>query len=593
MVWNFFNRGIMMRQKHIKDIFFIGVFILGVIFLRIFYITRTTGPFIYADEFGYWSHAAHLAGYVWAGAMDGVSWYSFGYSLWLALTFLFSNQMVVMYRIAIGINILMCLGIYGLTYGIVTRLTKEQNTFTCGLIAFAATSFPTYIFYSYTTMCETLLALVVWLLFYELVSLEENPVWWKGLLLGMTAGYAYMVHNRMLTALLAVAICLTVLWLTNRIDWKMIVSFAVAVLAVLFYYIFLKEFLENMIANNRIFAETQTTIVRGKANTFGKIWKNFLSIFTLKNIIRPILSLMGQLWQCLSATYLLAGLGTVYVVRGLKKSFEGRQSICMYAYPFFSVLFSVGLTSVVALGPKLGVTGRIRIDSAFYGRYNECYYALLIMMALVLLCERKWGNTLRICLGVIAVYLALSMGMLVRLSGVDEGYLNIVSSVGIHIFHWLGDFSVFRCTVIALLGGVGIWGLCSLRKMGRLGYYAGLFLLVFLFSTTALYCMRASIRGENDYTKQYVPLYDYLNENTVKGEVVYTTAENKPVFDLQTRLVDKPVVAVPAGHLNTLKEEAYVVVRNEQMEEIPVKEYDVCLECEELIVLKWKGCTME
>ena len=53
------------------------------------------------------------------------------------------------------------------------------------------------------------------------------------------------------------------------------------------------------------------------------------------------------------------------------------------------------------------------------------------------------------------------------------------------------------------------------------------------------------------------------------------------------------MVAVPAGHLNTLKEEAYVVVRNEQMEEIPVKEYDVCLECEELIVLKWKGCTME
>lgn len=81
-------------------------------FLRVFYITRTTGPFIYADGFGYCSHAAHLM--------------------------------------------------------------KEQEIITCGLIAFAATCFPTYIFYSYTTMCETLLALLVWLLLYELISFRRK-----------------------------------------------------------------------------------------------------------------------------------------------------------------------------------------------------------------------------------------------------------------------------------------------------------------------------------------------------------------------------------------------------------------------------------
>lgn len=573
------------KQERLKDAFIVGIFILGVIFLRVFYITRTSGPFIYADEFGYWSHAAHMAGETWAGVMDGVSWYSFGYSFWLAIIFFFSNKMVVMYRMAILLNVLMSLGIFALAYVVVRKLAKEQEAVTCGLITFVATSFPTYIFYSYTTMCETLAALMVWLLFYELLSIEEAPKWWKGVLLGITVGYTYMVHNRLLTALLAVGVCVAVLWCCHKIDWKLIVSFVVSVLVTLLIYVVVKDFLENMIVNNQVVAETQVTVTRGVANTFEKIWERLVSIFTPEKIARPFLSLLGQLWQCLSATYLLIGIGVVYAVQYLRKSLKARQNICHYAYPLLAFLFSVGLTSVVAHGPNPGTTGRVRIDSAFYGRYNECYCPLLVMLALLLLCETKLRDTFKICLGVAVLYLALSVGMIFRLQGLD-GYLNIVSAVGIHIFHWLGEFSVWKCSVIALFGGGVVIGLCYFRRMGRLGCYAGMLALIFLFSTTALYCMRVTIRGENDYTGQYTPIYDYLNENTVKGEVVYTSSENKAAFDLQTRLVDKAVVSMSAERLAEIKEKAYAVVREEQVEELPVAEYEVCLECEEFLVLR-------
>lgn len=573
------------KKEHLKDAFFIGIFILGMIFLRVFYITRTTGPFIYADEFGYWSHAAHMTGNIWAGVMDGVSWYSFGYSFWLVLTFLFSNKMILMYRIAILLNILMSLGIFALAYGVVRKLSKEQEIITCGLIAFAATCFPTYIFYTYTTMSETLLALLVWLLFYELISLEENPRWWKGILIGFTAGYTYMVHNRLLTTVLAVVACMGVLWALHRIDWKITVSFVASMLVTFFIYVAAKDFLESIIVNNQVVAEAQVTVMRGAANTFGKIWERFVSIFTLEMIARPFLSLLGQLWQCMSATYLLIGIGVVYAVQYLRKAIKARQNICHYAYPLLAFLFSVGLTSVVAHGPNPGTTGRIRIDTAFYGRYNECYYPLIVMLALLLLCETKLRDTFKICLGVAVLYLALSVGMVFRLQGLD-GYLNIVSAVGIHIFHWLGEFSVWKCSVIALLGGGVVTGLCYFRRMGRLGCYAGMLALVFLFSTTALYCMRVTIRGENDYTKQYTPIYDYLNENTVKGEVVYTSSENKAAFDLQTRLVDKAVVSMSAERLAGIQENVYAVIREEEMDELSVTEYEVCLECEEFLVLR-------
>ena len=264
------------NREKIISIIFMGGFIFGLIFLRLFYITRTTGPFIYADEFGYWSHAAHMAGQTWAGVMNGVSWYSFGYSFWLALSFLFSDRMIVMYRIAIILNVMMCLGIYFLAYAVIRKLAKEQTVVTCGFIAFAVTCFPTYIFYSYTTMCETALALVVWLLFYELVSLEENPKWWKGMLLGLTTGYAYVVHNRLLTAIFAVGICLLLLGIWHKIDWKVIVAFAVAILAVFLFYVVFKDFLEGMIVGNQALADTQVSVVKGKSKTFQNIWRNFV-----------------------------------------------------------------------------------------------------------------------------------------------------------------------------------------------------------------------------------------------------------------------------------------------------------------------------
>ena len=571
------------NRGKIINFIFMGGFILGLIFLRLFYITRTTGPFIYADEFGYWSHAAHMAGQTWAGVMNGVSWYSFGYSFWLALTFLFSDRMIVMYRIAIILNVMMYLGIYVLAYAVIRKLAKEQTVITCGFIAFAVTCFPTYIFYSYTTMCETALALVVWLLLYELVSLEENPKWWKGMLLGLTTGYAYMVHNRLLTAVFAVGICLIFLCVWHKIDWKVIVAFAVAILATLLFYIVFKDFLEGMIVGNQALADTQVSVVKGKSNTFQNIWRKFIGLFSAERMKRPFLSLMGQPWQCLSSTYLLVGLGVVSAVRHITKNLKEKQNLCVYIYPLTAVIFSVGLTAVNTYGPERGTPGRVRIDPAFYGRYNEAYFPMMVMMAMIMLCEAEARRVLKTCTWVVVLYLALSGGMYFWLYGLD-GYLNIVSSVSIHIFHWLGEFSVWKCAGIALLGGGVIVGLCCFKRIGHLGRYAGMTVLVLLFATTALYCMRTSIRGENDYTMQYAPLYDYLNENMEKGEIAYITTNGKSAFDLQSRLVDKPVVVMWTEELDKIAEPAYAVIRAEELEEVPV-DYEICLECEDFLVL--------
>lgn len=582
------ERETMQKRKSMQDYIFAGIFILGVIIPRVFYISRTTGPFIYADEFGYWSHAAHMMGDTWAGVMDGMGWYSFGYSFWLALTFLVSNNMVVMYRAAILINVLMSVATYALGYCIVSRFLKKRDSIVCGAIAFVAVSFPTYIFYAYTTLAETLGVLVIWLLFYELILLEESPAWWKGASLGVTSMYAYMVHNRLLTAVLVVCVCLCMLWILRRIDWKIMTSFVLSAVVVFFFYVFMKEYLEGMVAANQAIVETGVAVTRGEANTFPLIFRKFMRIFSLEYIKRSFLSVMGQFWQCLSATYLLIGIGIAYCMCNFRKMVSERK-ICYYCYPFLAFMFSVGLTGVIAQGPSLQAlrsAQRIRLDSAFYGRYNECYFPLLIMLALVVLLEGNLSNIFKTYAGVVILYLCLSIGMYFRLTGVENGYLNMVSSISIHIFHWFGEFSVWKCTLTALLCSGIIVGLCCWKRMGRFAYYGGLLLTLFLFSTTALYCMRTSIRGENDYTMQYAPLYDYLNEHTQKEEIVYICDENKPAYDLQSRLVDKIVVGTVPEKIAEIEEPVYVVVRDSQLEELSGIAFEVCMECQGYTVLE-------
>lgn len=581
-------RRILQNQNKVRECLFLSLFVLGVMFLRLFYITRTFGPFIYADEFGYWSHAAHMAGHTWAGVMDGVSWYSFGYSFWLAVMFLFSDKMVVMYRGAILLNLLMSLGVYALAYHTIRKYAKELGVVTCGLIAFAVTSFPTYIFYSYTTMAETLVALVVWLLFYELISLEEKPVWWKGILLGVTSGYAYMVHNRMLTAVLAVTVCLAVLWFMRKIDWRVMLSFGISLLLMIAVYVFVKNSLDSMVVANKTVADTGTVVTRGNYNTLSFMVNKFRKVVRPEKIGKLVLSALGELWQFLSSAYLLTGLGAAAGILYLKKNIRIGQHLCSYAYPMIAVLISVAMTAVATLGGLTQENGRVRIDRLFYGRYNECYFPMIIMLALIMLCTEETGSILKISLGVIVVYLCLSVGMFFRLRGIENGYLNIVSSVSVHIFHWLGEFSVWKCSVIALIGGGIVVVLCRFKRMGQLGCWAGMLALIFLFSTTALYCMRMSIRGENDYTLRYTPVYDYLNANTVQEEVVYICEKDKAAFDLQSRLVNKSVVSILLERLSEINEEAYVVIREEQMDELPITEYEVCLECEEFLVLRLK-----
>ncbi len=572
-----------MRNKTEYLIF--AFFCLGTLVLRLFYITKVNGPFAYPDELGYWAHAAHMAGDTWAGVMDGVSWYSFGYSFVLLPALLLSNQMAVAYKIAVLFHVVMCLFVYGLAYVIARRLFPSLSVFQRGMLAFTATSFSSYIFYSYVTMCETLVTLLAWLIFYEVVSLEERDVWWKGVLLGVTAGFAYMVHNRMLAIAIAVFICIALLVFLRRLNGKTAVLCLAAFVGMYVLNGLIKDCLIGMVENNPVLGALGFTVEMGQATSEGAQIQKLLKLFAPNGFLQFILNALGQIWECLSASCLLFGMGAAYAVCRIYRGCKDRENVCLYLLPVAAVFLSVAMTAVYFYSASLSeAAGKTRIDTLFYARYNECYFGMFLLLGIGMFYEQgkvPW----KAVGGTIAVYLVLSALMAGRVGTPDDKYLNVVSSVGIHIFHWLGEFRVEKCVVTALVGLAVFAGLWHTRMPYGLQRCLACLFLVFLFATTALYCMRTCIRGENDYTARYTELFDYLNENTKSGDTVYVCEREKMAYDVQTRLIDKVVLSVEPGQLAEAVSGTYAVIRTENLPEIAGIPYEPCLEDEEYLVI--------
>lgn len=555
-------------------------FCLSTLVLRLFYISKVNGPFVYADEFGYWAHAAHLAGHTWAGVMDGIGWYNFGYSFILAPAFFLSNNMSVIYKIAVLFNAFMSIGIYGIAYLISRRIFPTLDELRRGMAAFAATSFSTYIFYSYVTLCETLLTLLVWFIFYEIVSIEEKPTWQKCFFLGAAAGIAYMTHNRMLSVIIATAFCMILFVVQHKISWKEIMIWGIALAFIAVLNGILKVHFVKLIEENHVLSELGVSVGLGSANTMGGQTQKILGLFSVNGFKEFILNVAGQLWECLSATYLLFGYGVVYAVGKMWRHMKSHKNIGVYLFPVLAMLLSVAISGVFFYENAMDQTaGAVRIDRLFYGRYNACFLGFLILLGIGLLAgeqKKQW----KIYLAVAAVYIGLAVVMSIRLGGVGDKYLNVVSAVGIHIFHWLGEFEVWKCALAALLGAVVITGLCQIRLSHHLQQYMACLFLVFLFSTTALHCMRLCIRGENDNTARYTEIFDYLRENTEENEVIYICERDKMAYDVQSRLADRVVVSLSFDQLSQIMPESYVIVREENEDKIPAEEYRICMEKE-------------
>lgn len=586
-----------MRKKRIPAL---TVFFCATVLLRCFYIVKVKGPIAYEDEMGYWGHAANLTGNTWSGVMDNIAWYSFGYSLFLVPLFLIFGDMLTMYRAAVILNIVFSLLSFYLAYKVIRKTEIfAEDAIMESMLAFLATSYSAGIFHSYIAWTETLLSFLVWLILYEMILFEEKPAIWKGMVLGAIAGYGYMVHNRMLAVILAVLlICVVLVW-KKRIKFHQLLCMLAVMLVFMLAGSVIKDYLCSLMSNNADILETGANVEIRQTNTWADEIAKIRKIVSPEGIGRLILNTIGQIWELLSSTYFIIGFGVVFCVKNVIKSLKtDGTKISLFLFPVLALLATMSMTSISFIRESTLALkgGAMRIDTLFFGRYNDIIVPVVILMGLLMMRQAYEAGSMRYMAGVWLSYLALSfivnggIQYFVGVKGADSTFLNIVAVVGLHTFHWLGEFAVWKCALVTLLVSGVCWGIHSVKMPKQIQSYLSCVLILFLFVTTAFHCMRISIGGENDYVEQSAEVYDYLNENTSKGEKIYTcVASKKSAYDIQTRVVDKRVIRLDVDSISQITDSGYIVIDTEQKDEIDEEGYQVCLSTEQYMILQKVG----
>ena len=196
-------------------------------------ISKSYGFYFPADEFGYWSHAARLAGYDWSDIESLGSYYSCGYSLILLPVFLVFKDGVIAYRAALFVNFVLLAVCFFI-------LQKMGKTFSAAVAAF----YPTWLFYAGTTFAEILLVtlyLVICLLLLRYLQ-TDNKVYVVSMI--AVIFYMYLVHLRAVGVLVSGIAVLLIYSLRNagrkvKCVLALTVTAAVILAAGLFIWLYL------------------------------------------------------------------------------------------------------------------------------------------------------------------------------------------------------------------------------------------------------------------------------------------------------------------------------------------------------------------
>lgn len=323
-------------------------------------ISKSYGFYFPADEFGYWSHAAMLAGYDWSDIASLSSYYAYGYSLILFPVFLIFKNAVTAYRVALAVNFLLL----GACFFLLRGVEKGVPRFGMAVAVF----YPAWLFYAGTTFAEIVLVtlyIAVCCLFSDYVETERKTVLAALFLLML---YMYFVHMRAVGVLAAGLAVLAVHDAAyGRKRTKRMLLLIICTVSALAVGNMVKQHWTDIVYGE---ASDGLKDVNDYAGQMGKI----RYVFTGEGWKDLLASVAGKLF------YLgTAGFGTAYFGLGhawvqMTEKGNGRRRF-YYLFVLLSAAAAVMISAVATVCPG-------RVDALAYGRYHEYVMPVLMVMGL-------------------------------------------------------------------------------------------------------------------------------------------------------------------------------------------------------------------
>lgn len=532
-------------------------------------ISKSYGFYFPADEFGYWSYAAGLAGYDWSDIASLGSYYSYGYSLILLPVFLIFKDGVIAYRAAMVVNIALLAVCFFI-------LQKMGRTF----YAAAAVFYPTWLFYAGTTFAEILLVtLYLTTCMLLLKYLQTDNKRYMALMLAAMF-YMYLVHLRAIGVLVSGTAVLLLYNIRKYSIRKYIMrnggrkvrsvlvpaAAAAVILAVgLLMGLFIKNYWTGM-----VYGDTADTLKN--ANDYAGQFEKIAYIFSIEGLKNLIISVSGKILYLGLASYGIAYFGIIYAVRRVREK---------KYFPLFVLLTTVEALMICAIYTiRPG-----RVDTLTYGRYHEYVMPVLLMMGIKELGSKALSAKRTMCRIAVMLELEAVMTWLVTVSLNENGQTSFFGNTicGISWLYNPQDFEpvsyywkvYLTGAVLTVAVSMGIWW--TGRRRGReillmllvtMQIVIGIRLSSMCIDDSRLGCFRDTLLRE--------VIYELNPEGS--REVYYSTEGNAfgNIGILQFMMRDTPIHIVKTDYdLDSQNEEDLLLIdfRSDQGEALAEK-YD-------------------
>lgn len=326
------------------------------------------------DEFGYWGTAASIAGYDWKELIAETSYYSYGYSLLLVPIILLLPTVILWYKAAIILNVLLLLLSYFICIKIGKELFSEIDDKFIMIVSLLVTIYPSNIAYAQVAWTETLQFFLVWWITYLIVKLDKQFSMLRILEIILLVIYLFCVHNRNIGVVAVAMLCILLcLWKHKKPTIYYIIPVGLLIFS-FFSVKLIKNYEVEVLWSNSSASEVNNLSISSStfSSYFMSLFNHFKSYFE---------SLYGKLFYLLLATGFTLPIVVLNVVKEVASNVRKWDIFKDY---LISKVWCVGILIIMWLLSALQIlewTGRK--DYIVYARYMEQTIGPILLLGII------------------------------------------------------------------------------------------------------------------------------------------------------------------------------------------------------------------
>ncbi len=334
--------------------FVYSLFFLGIIFFTILRnISELDMITILQDEFGYWGNAAFITGTDWTPLLSEGRYYQMGYSIFLIIPMLFTNNTMILYHCAIFLNTVFVAITYIIVYMCSVEILNIQGSFERCAISFLSIYSVFYMHWSQIAWSECFIIMLMWISVYSFWVYEQYSSI-KGILgILFSSLFMCLTHARSLPVVALEFVLLFVCAFFKR-D-KKIILFFVSLIIIGAMFFLARKFQMTYIWKTPISGEKQ---ISNADTPTDLVIKNLNKI--IRNTKDVFVSILGKVYILAFNTFGIAGVATCAYFKSIKKNVEK---------DFFTKTYIVFSLAIMLVATSFQMCGDGRMDLVVYLRY--------------------------------------------------------------------------------------------------------------------------------------------------------------------------------------------------------------------------------